>query len=772
MLKRHTYSNTDAVSEVLGGLLLVVIAFIVIVCISDYIFPLPLPDEEPNVHITGYVTDEGRVILEHMGGESLKNYEVFIEGSLCYRNDNGNPWEIGERNYPPLEELLDEDEGVQVTVCTNIGGNDVIVFDGMLTRDSHPEQPPASSESSPALLSTLLTYTLDEDLICYSSPIEPEIEPLTFIYNWTVNDDPITNLFYPFDTNLSTSTKDYSGNMHTGEVNGATWERDGRVGGAYAFDGDDNITFPYVFSDDYLDKITVETWMKTNEDSGTISSFSRNKYWELAVADGVVKWSTTSNEDIDDMTGEITVNDDQWHHIATTYDSSSGDCGIYIDGILDTSQHVHDIGDLLGTGERPLGTIGKGSGDVDRETIFSTGFETQAEEDAWMQHNATQEEEITWDTLTFDDFAGGSWGNYVDGGSYCSMYPYFDHSGDSYCVHLQEDYNPPASSFYHASGIDVHTQEYTSICIDFWVYAYDTESGDNFYVEYYNGYTWLKPAEYIVGYHLWNNDWYHFTVYVNESEYNFPTNMRVRFRSDANWYQDHFFFDDIYVNASGGEDRIEFDFNRLDVSDIIPNNGVYSIGGTGNIAVDYAAYNRSGIDIAGYTNIELSVWYSYEDTEYDDFLGLYYLDDQQWIPLFEDDNPQIGSGQSDWVQIISAIPDDIDTLYLQFKWLTSSTSEHVAIDDLVITGEIPAGEDDFIGLIDELKIFNRVLSAEQIYQEYISSKDGLSSCSVIVAEEINYGDDWRCFVTPNDSITDGELYFASAPTIDSYPGGG
>ena len=111
-------------------------------------------------------------------------------------------------------------------------------------------------------------------------------------------------------------------------------------------------------------------------------------------------------------------------------------------------------------------------------------------------------------------------------------------------------------------------------------------------------------------------------------------------------------------------------------------------------------------------------------------------------------------------------------MYLQFKWLTSSPSEYVAIDDLEITGEIPAGEDDYIGIIDEVKIYHRVLSAEQIYQQYISSKEGESSCSVIVAEEIVYGDSWQCYVTPNDSITDGALYFSSKYTIGSYPGGG
>jgi len=44
---------------------------------------------------------------------------------------------------------------------------------------------------------------------------------------------------------------------------------------------------------------------------------------------------------------------------AATYNASSGDCAIYVDGRLDTYQHIHAAGKLLGSGTTPSGAVGK-----------------------------------------------------------------------------------------------------------------------------------------------------------------------------------------------------------------------------------------------------------------------------------------------------------------------------------------------------------------------------------------------------------------------------
>ena len=185
-----------------------------------------------------------------------------------------------------------------------------------------------------------------------------------------------------------------------------------------------------------------------------------------------------------------------------------------------------------------------------------------------------------------------------------------------------------------------------------------------------------------------------------------------------------------------------------------PHTGSFSIGGSGDFDPEFAAFNRTGIDLSGYSNVKISMWYSYKNTESNDFLGLYYRNGSQWKPIFEVTNPQMVGGQSPWTQVQFDLPTSLNILRLQFKWRTTAANEYMAIDDLEITGILLAGEINFTGTIDEVKIYPRVLSPEQLYQNYLCTKDGNSTRSVIVSEELRPDDYWKCLVTPNDGWQD------------------
>lgn len=68
----------------------------------------------------------------------------------------------------------------------------------------------------------------------------------------------------------------------------------------------------------------------------------------------------------------------------------------------------------------------------------------------------------------------------------------------------------------------------------------------------------------------------------------------------------------------------------------------------------------------------------------------------------------------------------------------------------------------FNGTLDELHIYSRALSAAEIHQRYVETKNGLSSNSTIDSQEIGSGDTWICQVTPNDGFGDGQ-------TVSSTP---
>jgi hypothetical protein len=757
--------NTTAASEVVGAVILVMIAVGAFGAIYFQLFPVPLPSPELHVHLAGYVTDSGQVVLQHVGGEPLDIYTIRVEqsdGPRVYEFTN-DPWSMGECYVLPINQtLFSLEKQVKASVYAVLAdGGTKMVFDGIITPRDYASSPDMPDLIDPMIVTTLRTRTIDEDLICYSYSINTSINPLTYIYNWMVAStgqySPFACMLLPFDSQNPFHAKDYSGNQYNGTVTGATWTSQGKLGGAYQYNGDDFISLPYCFENNYLDKITVEAWIKTNQDSGTILSYNRNKYWELAVSDGHVKWSTNSSDGATDLIGTLPVNDNTWHLIAATYDGALGDCAIYIDGRLDTYRHTHAAGKLLGSGDSPAGVIGKGTGLAGRQTVFSTSFEAQDEKDQWIEHNTSGGgEEEDWTVLRYDDFNVG-WGNYEPGsyGTWADCFRSWAYKHEGTAAACIRDNSGTYSSFALTDSIDVDTPAYKSIKVDFWWMwrGNGWSTWEDWWVYYYDGSNWNRVLDMNYPSSYTKEVWYHTIFFINESDYQFPTNMKLHFQCDASYDDDLVYIDQIYINATSYQ-RIECDFSLLPSSMFTPRTGTFSLGGSGDFDPEYAAFNRTGIDISGYTNVELTVWYSYKNTDADDFLGLYYRNGSQWVPIFQETDPVMIGGQHAWTQVVFEVPKEIDILYLQFKWRTNAANKYLAIDDLEVTGMPLAGEVNFTGVIDEVKIYPRVLSPEQIYQNYLCTKDGSSEKSVIVSEELHLDDWWKCLVVPNDGLYD------------------
>lgn len=153
-----------------------------------------------------------------------------------------------------------------------------------------------------------------------------------------------------------------------------------------------------------------------------------------------------------------------------------------------------------------------------------------------------------WVELTNDDFESG-WGSYQDGGSDCRRRSTgYSHQG-SYCADIQDN-SGTSSSFYSKTGVDVHTPGYTQIEINFWFVAISMDnSNEDFWVQYYDGSTWHTVASFAKGIDFENNYFYNATVTINESSYNFPTDMKLRFMCDASGNRDDVYIDEIVVSA-------------------------------------------------------------------------------------------------------------------------------------------------------------------------------------------------------------------------------
>jgi uncharacterized repeat protein (TIGR02543 family) len=169
-----------------------------------------------------------------------------------------------------------------------------------------------------------------------------------------------------------------------------------------------------------------------------------------------------------------------------------------------------------------------------------------------------------WTTLAYDDFEQG-WGNYTDGGANCWLY-----SGDHRLIHNGnwaaniEANSGVASSFNLTNPIDLATPGYNAIKIDFWMNAYGMDDGKKYVLEYYDGTQWLTRRTYEQNngnfsayqykdtnkYKFANWIFFHDTVWINKSTYNFPTNMNIRFHCTASNSGDDVYIDQIYINAT------------------------------------------------------------------------------------------------------------------------------------------------------------------------------------------------------------------------------
>lgn len=152
-----------------------------------------------------------------------------------------------------------------------------------------------------------------------------------------LNDGLVAN--YPFNGNAN----DESGNANHGTVNGATStdDRFGNVNSAYSFDGvNDYIDIPY--SPEIEPSIfTISLWVKTTDaDRGALINSNVNNnssclhgYNVRVNSDGRVNFSVdiAGCSNAVGIISDSSINDDAWHHLVATYDSS---LRFYIDGVL------------------------------------------------------------------------------------------------------------------------------------------------------------------------------------------------------------------------------------------------------------------------------------------------------------------------------------------------------------------------------------------------------------------------------------------------------
>ena len=153
------------------------------------------------------------------------------------------------------------------------------------------------------------------------------------------------------------------------------------------------------------------------------------------------------------------------------------------------------------------------------------------------------------DVLSYSDFESG-WGIWTDGGGDCSRYTGGTYAyGGSAAIDIQDN-SGIASSFYLTNGVDVHNPGYVQIDVEFYFYAVSMDnSSEDFWVQYYDGSSWNTVATFARSTDFDNNTFYVATVTIDEANYTFPSDMKIRFMCDASGNRDDVYIDDITITG-------------------------------------------------------------------------------------------------------------------------------------------------------------------------------------------------------------------------------
>ena len=192
---------------------------------------------------------------------------------------------------------------------------------------------------------------------------------------------------------------------------------------------------------------------------------------------------------------------------------------------------------------------------------------------------------------------------------------------------------------------------------------------------------------------------------------------------------------------------------------------------------------KSGIDNQKTTNI-IGKWMTNQPRSYQ--LGFDSAGNNQLFASVQNTNGFLQTLYSDvsplitgtWYHIVATYDNGVLNLYINGVLDATASNAGGAITASTVPLRIGCRDNAdgsgterfFDGSIDEVKIYPFALTPEQIYQNYLDSKDGISNESTIVPEETENEDIWQCEITPSDSQLDGTTETSNSLTIVALTG--
>jgi len=215
----------------------------------------------------------------------------------------------------------------------------------------------APTQGTPLLNSSPGINRSADNITCFNvSTADQDGDDVTNIYNWYMNDTPLMTMYLPFDNNTNSTAadelKDYSANPNHGKLVGDTVWAPGQVGGAYDFPGSND--YIEVAHDATLNlgtaDFSIALWMKhasVNAGDTLLAkadgnpSTPGNTGWRLDTRKNGKGLALDMGDGVDAVSKNViigNVSQDAWTHIVISFDRTTDVVRGYLNGTLDQTQ--------------------------------------------------------------------------------------------------------------------------------------------------------------------------------------------------------------------------------------------------------------------------------------------------------------------------------------------------------------------------------------------------------------------------------------------------
>jgi hypothetical protein len=151
-------------------------------------------------------------------------------------------------------------------------------------------------------------------------------------------------------------------------------------------------------------------------------------------------------------------------------------------------------------------------------------------------------------TILNEGYFESGWDGWIDGGGDSFRYNGNRSYENSYSIRLRDN-SGTASSMTSPS---LNLTGFNQVEVTFYFYSYSMETGEDFWLRYYNGSGWSTVRTWASGSSFQNNNFYSATVTLNSDSYNFANNSGFRFQCDASGNADQIYIDQVTIKGING----------------------------------------------------------------------------------------------------------------------------------------------------------------------------------------------------------------------------